>query len=124
MAPKDVSGADDDPIHDKPMPLLEHLMELRRRLLWSLAAFVVAFGFSYYFSRPIYSFLAVMVVSVAVTLFTKPKPLAELKGLVYGVGTIDVKGDVVAGDAAWYRSPALLGTVALALCVVLYLPFL
>lgn len=72
----------------------------------------------------IYSFLAVMVVSVAVTLFTKPKPLAELKGLVYGVGTIDVKGDVVAGDAAWYRSPALLGTVALALCVVLYLPFL
>ena len=72
----------------------------------------------------IYSFLAVMVVSVVVTLFTTPKPVSELKGLVYGVGTIDVKGDVVAGDAAWYRSPALLGTVALALCVALYLPFL
>ncbi|WP_129656671.1 sodium:solute symporter family protein [Rothia halotolerans] len=72
----------------------------------------------------IYSFLAVMVVSVVVTLFTTPKPVSELKGLVYGVGSIDVKGDVVAGDAAWYRSPALLGTVALALCVALYLPFL
>ena len=58
MAPKDVSGPDDDPIHDKPMPLLEHLVELRRRLLWSLAAFLIAFGVCYYFSKPIYSFLA------------------------------------------------------------------
>jgi sec-independent protein translocase protein TatC len=58
MAPKDVPGRDDDPIHDKPMPLLEHLIELRRRLLWSAAAFVLAFGICYYFSKPIYSFLA------------------------------------------------------------------
>ena len=58
MAPKDVSGPDDDPINDKPMPLLEHLIELRRRLLWSLGAFLIAFGVCYYFSKPIYSFLA------------------------------------------------------------------
>ena len=63
-----------------------------------------------------------MVVSVAVSLFTKPKSDEELQGLVYGVGTIDVKSDHVAGDTAWYRSPALLGTVALALCVGFYLP--
>ncbi len=48
----------EDPIHDKPMPLLEHLIELRRRLLFSLIAFLVAFGVCYYFSRDIYSFLA------------------------------------------------------------------
>ena len=48
----------EDPIHDKPMPLLEHLIELRRRLLFSLIAFLVAFGICYYFSRDIYSFLA------------------------------------------------------------------
>ncbi len=48
----------DDPIDDKPMPLLEHLMELRRRLIYSLAAFLVAFGVSYYFSSNIYYFLA------------------------------------------------------------------
>ena len=58
MAPKDVSGPDDDPIHDKPMPLLEHLVELRQRLLWALAAFLVSFGICYFFSKPIYSFLA------------------------------------------------------------------
>ncbi|MDN5605463.1 sodium:solute symporter family protein [Rothia sp. HC945] len=72
----------------------------------------------------IWSFVAVIVVSVVVTLFTKPKPVEELKGLVYGIGTLDMKSDVVAGDAAWYRSPALLGTGALVLCVLLYLPFL
>lgn len=70
----------------------------------------------------IISFVTVMVVSVVVSLFTKPKSDEELQGLVYGVGTIDVKSDHVAGDTAWYRSPALLGTVALALCVALYLP--
>ena len=38
-------------------PLLDHLIELRRRLLWCLAALVVAFGVAYYFVEPIFSFL-------------------------------------------------------------------
>ncbi len=49
---------DDDPINDKPMPLLEHLIELRRRLLWSAVAFFICFGVCYHFSGDIYSFLA------------------------------------------------------------------
>ncbi len=48
----------DDPIDDKPMPLLEHLVELRRRLIWSMAAFLIAFFIAYYFSKQLYSFLA------------------------------------------------------------------
>ena len=48
---------DEDPIDDKPMPLLDHLIELRRRLLWSMIAFLACFGLCYYFSRDIYSFL-------------------------------------------------------------------
>jgi sec-independent protein translocase protein TatC len=47
-----------DPIDDKPMPLLDHLVELRRRLIWSIVAFFVAFVGCYFFSKPIYSFLA------------------------------------------------------------------
>ena len=49
---------EEDVIDDKPMPLMEHLLELRTRLLWSMAAFMIAFFFCYYFSNKIYSFLA------------------------------------------------------------------
>jgi sec-independent protein translocase protein TatC len=49
---------DEDPINDKPMPLMEHLMELRQRLLWSVGTFIVMFAVCYYFSAQIYGFLA------------------------------------------------------------------
>ncbi|HSK42085.1 MAG TPA: twin-arginine translocase subunit TatC, partial [Arenibaculum sp.] len=39
------------------MPLLEHLIELRNRLMYSLAALFVAFAVCYYFSAQIYEFL-------------------------------------------------------------------
>ena len=48
----------EDTIDDKPMPLLEHLVELRTRLIWAMGAFLVCFFFSYHFATDIYSFLA------------------------------------------------------------------
>lgn len=48
----------EDSIDDKPMPLLDHLKELRTRLLWSVGAFAIAFAVCYYFSAQIYGFLA------------------------------------------------------------------
>jgi sec-independent protein translocase protein TatC len=53
-----VATDEDDPINDKPMPLLDHLVELRRRLLWSIVGFMVCFVVCYYFSSKIYFFLA------------------------------------------------------------------
>ena len=50
--------ADDDEINDKEMPLLEHLAELRRRLIWSALTFAVAFVACYHFAPKIYEFLA------------------------------------------------------------------
>jgi len=44
-------------IDDSRAPLLDHLLELRRRLLLSLAALAVAFGGCLYFARPIFGFL-------------------------------------------------------------------
>lgn len=44
-------------IDDTQAPLLEHLIELRRRLLWSIAALGVAFGGCLYFAREILVFL-------------------------------------------------------------------
>ena len=38
-------------------PLLDHLVELRKRLLWALAALAVAFAVCLYFARPIFAVL-------------------------------------------------------------------
>ncbi len=47
----------DDEIDDSSAPLIEHLAELRTRIIWSLLAFVVAMVISYTVWNPIYNFL-------------------------------------------------------------------
>jgi sec-independent protein translocase protein TatC len=47
----------DNEIDASRAPLLDHLIELRRRLLYCIAAIVVAFGVSYYFAQDIFAFL-------------------------------------------------------------------
>jgi SSS family solute:Na+ symporter len=69
-------------------------------------------------------FVMVAVVSVIVTMVTTPKPLSELDGLVYGVGSTHVGGDALVGDRVWYRNPLVMGVGALVLAFAFYLPFL
>jgi len=49
--------AEDDDLDDNKMPLMEHLIELRKRLVWSLASVIVLFFVCYFFSEEIYGFL-------------------------------------------------------------------
>jgi sec-independent protein translocase protein TatC len=44
-------------IDESKAPLLDHLIELRTRLLWCVAAFAVAFAVSLYFAKPIFAVL-------------------------------------------------------------------
>ncbi|WP_448581814.1 twin-arginine translocase subunit TatC [Thermaurantiacus sp.] len=44
-------------IDDTPQPLIAHLVELRTRLLWSVAALIVAFFVCFTFARPIFAIL-------------------------------------------------------------------
>ncbi len=44
-------------IDDTKAPLLEHLIELRRRMLWSLGALIIAFFLCLYFARDIFAVL-------------------------------------------------------------------
>ncbi|KPC63263.1 sodium:solute symporter family protein [Streptomyces chattanoogensis] len=88
------------------------------------------------FVSAIVGFVAGAVVMVVVTLFTAPKPAAELAGLVYGTTAPGLEepspssplrssgGDPIAeGDDAWYRRPALLGWGAIVLAAACYLPY-
>ncbi|MEU4553430.1 sodium:solute symporter family protein [Micromonospora violae] len=68
------------------------------------------------------AFVTAVVVAAIITPLTAPKRDEELRGLVYGMGGVDLKGDVLAGDAAWYRSPVLLGLIAVALAALFYIP--
>jgi sec-independent protein translocase protein TatC len=44
-------------IDETRAPLMEHLVELRRRLIWSFLALGIAFGVSFYFAGRIFAFL-------------------------------------------------------------------
>ncbi len=69
------------------------------------------------------AFVVGVAVAVVVTSMTTPKPDDELQGLVRGVGATDLSAGELVGDSTWYRNPVLLGMVALALAIVLYIPF-
>jgi sec-independent protein translocase protein TatC len=48
----------EDPIDDSSAPLVEHLAELRTRILWSMLAFVVCFVVGYVIWQPVFNFLS------------------------------------------------------------------
>ncbi|MEU8072807.1 sodium:solute symporter family protein [Micromonospora sp. NPDC049151] len=68
------------------------------------------------------AFATVAVVAAIVTPLTRPKADQELTGLVYGLSDTTLADDSLAGDAAWYRSPVLLGVVAVILAALFYIP--
>jgi len=57
LTAKEKTAADREEIDQARMPLLDHLVELRKRLTWSMIAFLIAFLISFYFANPIFDFL-------------------------------------------------------------------
>ena len=66
--------------------------------------------------------MADAIVTVVVSIFTRPKPIEELQGLVYGMA--NEEENQAAEERTWYRKPWLLGAGALALVVVLNIAFI
>ena len=54
-----VANPEDDDVDQTKAPLIEHLIELRRRLIYCLVAFIAAFFFCYMFAQNIYNFLLI-----------------------------------------------------------------
>jgi SSS family solute:Na+ symporter len=94
-----------------------------------LAAYHVIFHFgsalSASFWQAIWAFVAGVVVPVLVSLVTKSKTDEELRGLVWGL-TRKEEREVNADprDKLWWRSPVLLGGVAIALVIVFNILFI
>ena len=57
VRPSDTNQKDAKAINDPKLPLLDHLVELRRRLIFSVGALLIAFIVSLYFAGPIFNFL-------------------------------------------------------------------
>jgi SSS family solute:Na+ symporter len=65
------------------------------------------------------AFAVDILVSVAVTMVTAPKPAAELVGLVYSETPRELRTDPEAATLPWYQRPVLLAGIALVLVIVL-----
>lgn len=81
--PSSAGGGDDkrrgqEDIDASRMPLMDHLVELRQRLIYSLIAFAVMFVVCFYFAREIYNLLTLPLVWVW------PKSLGDPKLVITG----------------------------------------
>jgi SSS family solute:Na+ symporter len=70
------------------------------------------------------AFVVDILVSVVVSLMTRPKTDEELKGLVYSLTPKEDRTEAAQeGDHGWYRKPTVLAGIALAMVVVLNIVF-
>jgi SSS family solute:Na+ symporter len=69
------------------------------------------------------AFVVDIVVSVLVTMVTRPKPVAELAGLVYSETPKEQRQDPDAHLLPWYRSPTRLAGISLVMVVILNVIF-
>jgi SSS family solute:Na+ symporter len=70
------------------------------------------------------AFVVDVLLSVVISLVTKPKPEKELRGLVYSLTPkADRTETAQEGDHGWYRKPTLLAGISLAMVIVLNIIF-
>ena len=97
-------------IDERKAPLLDHLIELRRRLLWCVAALFGSFFVCLYFAQPIFGFLVQPLLAAG---------QGKLAGKIVRIGHMglvskaDINAAIEALDAALgrlgYKKPAAVG---------------
>jgi sec-independent protein translocase protein TatC len=94
-------------------PLMEHLIELRRRLIWSVAAILIAFAVCFYFARDLYNLLlwpyrlAAGVDTPIEMIYTAPQEFffTEMKLALFGA--IFIAFPVIASQIYMFVAPGL-----------------
>ena len=108
-----MSKEDEVAIEATKAPLMEHLVELRRRLIWSLAAISVAFALCFYFSRDLYNLLlwpyrlAAGVDTPIEMIYTAPQEFffTEMKLALFGA--VFIAFPVIASQIYMFVAPGL-----------------
>jgi sec-independent protein translocase protein TatC len=108
-----VSEEDQEAIDSTKAPLMEHLIELRRRLIWSLGAIAIAFAVCFYFSRPLYNLLlwpyrlAAGVDTPIEMIYTAPQEFffTEMKLALFGA--VFIAFPVIASQIYMFVAPGL-----------------
>jgi SSS family solute:Na+ symporter len=94
------------------------LMKLDHRWVGVFALSPMAKGLAQAMYQALWSCVICAVVTVLVTLVTRPRPDEELKGLVYSLTDVAQEG-----HTSWWHRPLLWGAVALGLFVILQIIF-
>ncbi|MBD9386755.1 twin-arginine translocase subunit TatC [Agrobacterium sp. AGB01] len=104
-------------IEDKPQPLVEHLMELRTRLIWSLVAFFAAFVVCFGFAKHLFNFLVIpykwavtwagLDLSKAELIYTAPQEFFFTQVKVAMFGAIVIAFPVIASQLYKFVAPGL-----------------
>ncbi len=104
---------DEDDLQASAAPLLDHLTELRTRLIYSVAAIVVGFVICFAFSVPLYEFLvipfknAVAATGVEPTLYFAPLEFFFTRVKLAALGGIALAFPVVAYQLYQFIAPGL-----------------
>jgi sec-independent protein translocase protein TatC len=104
-------------IEDKPQPLIEHLMELRRRLMWSIGAFFIAFIVCFFFAKHLFNYLvypykhaviwAGMDVDKAQLIYTAPQEFFFTQVKVAMFGGVVIAFPIIAAQIYKFVAPGL-----------------
>jgi sec-independent protein translocase protein TatC len=104
-------------IDDKPQPLIEHLMELRTRLMWSIAAFFVAFIACFAFAKHLFNYLvypykwavvwAHLDVSKSELIYTAPQEFFFTQVKVAMFGALVIAFPIIAAQIYKFVAPGL-----------------
>lgn len=104
-------------INDKPQPLIEHLIELRRRLIWSIAAFFLAFLLCFAFAKDLFNLLVIpykwavlwagLDVAKSSLIYTAPQEFFFTQIKVASFGALILAFPVIASQLYKFVAPGL-----------------
>ncbi|CAH0340555.1 twin-arginine translocase subunit TatC [Rhizobium sp. CECT 9324] len=102
---------------DKPQPLIEHLIELRSRLIWAIGAFFLAFIVCFFFAKQLFNLLVIpykwavlwagLDLSKAELIYTAPQEFFFTQVKVAAFGAMVIAFPVIASQVYKFVAPGL-----------------